>query len=337
MKLDMFAHLFPRPFYEAMVKKSTKASYMERRAKAIPILVDLEQRFRVMDQFPDYQQVLSLASPPIEEAGSPEVAAELARIANDSMAELVAKHPQRFPSFAAAVPMNNMDACVAEVDRAITQLGAGGVQLFTNVNGRPVDEPEFRPLFERIAAHDAIIWLHPARGANFSDYASEKKSKYEIWFIFGWPYETTAAITRIIFSGILDEFPNLKIIGHHTGAMIPFFEGRLAAGMDTLGTRTPPEEKDLVTFSLKRRPVDYFRMIYGDTASFGGAGQIQCGIGFFGIDQILFASDMPFDPEKGPGFIRDTIKVLDSMILAPADREKIYVGNALRLLKKPAA
>ncbi len=337
MKLDMFAHFFPRPFYEAMVRKSTKASYMERRVKAIPILLDLEQRFRVMDQFPDYQQVLSLASPAIEEAGSPEVAAELARIANDSMAGLVAKHPDRFPSFAAAVPMNNMEACAAEVDRAITELGAGGVQLFSNVNGRPVDEPEFRPLFERIAAHDAIIWLHPARGANFSDYASEKKSRYEIWFIFGWPYETTAAMTRMVFSGILDEFPNLKIIAHHTGAMIPFFEGRLAAGMDTLGTRTPPEEKDLVQFSLKHRPIDYFRKFYGDTASFGGAGQIECGIGFFGIDQILFATDMPFDPEKGPGFIRDTIKVLDSMILAPADREKIYIENARRLLKMPKA
>ena len=106
---------------------------------------------------------------------------------------------------------------------------------------------------------------------------------------------------------------------------------------DTLGSRTPPEEKDLWTFSLKGRPVDYFRKFYGDTASFGAAGQIECGIGFFGIDQILFATDMPFDPEKGPGFIRDTIKVLDSMILAPADRKKIYVENARRLLNLPPA
>ena len=335
MKLDMFSHLFPRPFYEAMVKKSTKAAYMERRVKAIPILLDLEQRFRVMDQFPGYQQVLTLASPAIEDTGSPEVAAEMARVANDSMAELVAKHRDRFPSFAAAIPMNDMDACVREVERAFTELGAGGVQLFSNVNGRPLDEPEFRPLFERVAAHDKIIWLHPNRGSDFSDYKTEKKSRYEIWFIFGWPYETTAAMTRIVFAGILDEFPNLKIIAHHTGAMIPFFEGRLGPGMDTLGSRTPPEEKDLWQFSLKKRPLDYFRMFYGDTASFGAAGQIECGIGFFGMDQILFATDMPFDPEKGPGFIRDTIKVLDSMILAPADRNKIYDTNARRLLKLP--
>jgi predicted TIM-barrel fold metal-dependent hydrolase len=337
MKLDMFSHLFPRPFYEAMVKKSTKAAYMERRVKAIPILLDLEQRFRVMDQFPGYQQVLTLASPAIEDTGSPEVAAEMARVANDSMAELVAKHPDRFPSFAAAIPMNNMDACVREVERAFTELGAGGVQLFSNVNGRPLDEPEFRPLFERVAAHDKVIWLHPNRGSNFPDYVTEKKSRYEIWFIFGWPYETTAAMTRIVFAGILDQFPNLKIIGHHTGAMIPFFEGRLGPGMDTLGTRTPPEEKDLWQFNLKRRPLEYFRMFYGDTASFGAAGQIQCGIGFFGMDQMLFATDMPFDPEKGPGFIRETIRVVDSMILAPADRNKIYEANARRLLKLPGA
>ena len=336
MKLDIFPHIFPRAFYDRMLT-TEKAAYMEIRVKAIPVLVDLEMRFRIMDQFPGYQQVLTMASPPLEAAGPPQVAAELACIANDGMAELVAKYPDRFATFAASLPMNNMEACLAEVDRAIQQLGARGVQIFSNVNGRPLDEPEFRPLFERMAAHDLPIWLHPARGSDFPDYPTEKKSRYEIWFVFGWPYETSVAMTRLVFAGLFDDFPNLKIIAHHTGAMVPFFEGRVGPGLDTLGSRTPPEEKDLVKCNLQRRPIDYFRMFYADTASFGAVSPLACGLAFFGVDHMLFSTDMPFDPEKGPGFIRDTIRAIEAMTIAPSDRAKIYEENARRLLKLPEA
>ncbi|MCH7978351.1 MAG: amidohydrolase [Acidobacteria bacterium] len=336
MILDIFPHIFPRPFYEAMLK-TERAAYMQRRVSAIPVLLDLELRFRVMDQFPGYQQVLTMASPPLEAAGTPETSPELARIANDGLAELTAKHPDRFPTFAASLPMNNMDACLKEVDRVVQQLGARGVQIFSNVNGRPLDDPEFRPLFERMAAHDLPIWLHPIRGSSFPDYQTEKKSLHEMWFIFGWPYETTLAMSRMVMAGMFDEFPNLKVIAHHTGGMVPFFEGRLGPGLDTLGSRTPKDEQDLVKTNIKGRPLDHFRKFYADTASFGAVGQIVCGMGFFGVDHMLFASDMPFDPEKGPGFIRDTIRAIEAMAIAPADRAKIYEENARRVLKLPKA
>ena len=150
-----------------MMKLSERAGYMQKRVREIPVLADLELRFRMMDQFADYQQVLTLASPPLEVFGDPQSSPELARIANDGMAELVAKHPDRFPAFVASLPMNNIDACLAELDRAVLDLKARGVQVFSNVNGRPLDEPEFRPLFEKMAAHDLPIWLHPARPASF--------------------------------------------------------------------------------------------------------------------------------------------------------------------------
>ncbi|MCH8267399.1 MAG: amidohydrolase family protein [Acidobacteria bacterium] len=336
MILDIFPHIFPRPFYEAMLK-TERAAYMQRRVSAIPVLLDLELRFRIMDQFPGYQQVLTMASPPLEAAGTPETSPELARIANDGLAELTSKHPDRFPTFAASLPMNNMDACLKEVDRVVQQLGARGVQIFSNVNGRPLDDPEFRPLFERMAAHDLPIWLHPIRGSSFPDYQTEKKSLHEMWFIFGWPYETTLAMSRMVMAGMFDEFPNLKVIAHHTGGMVPFFEGRLGPGLDTLGSRTPKDEQDLVKTNIKGRPLDHFRKFYADTASFGAVGQIVCGMGFFGVDHMLFASDMPFDPEKGPGFIRDTIRAIEAMAIAPADRAKIYEENARRVLKLPKA
>ncbi|MBI4463193.1 MAG: amidohydrolase, partial [Acidobacteria bacterium] len=303
MKIDIFPHIFPRAFYERMLNTSGGAGYIQKRVRNVPALVDLDIRFRIMDQFPEYQQVLTLTSPPLEVLGDPKTSPELASIANDGMAELVNKHRDRFPGFVASLPMNNMDACLKEVDRAIQQLGARGVQIFSNVNGRPLDEPEFRPLFERMAAHDLPIWLHPARPSTFSDYPVEKKSRYEMWWVFGWPYETSVAMGRLVFAGIFDAFPNLKIITHHTGAMVPYFEGRIGPGLDQLGARTPEADADLVKHSLRRRPLDYFRMFYADTAVFGATQALECGIGFFGADHVLFGSDMPFDPENGPGFI----------------------------------
>lgn len=308
---------------------------MQKRVRGIPILVDLELRFRVMDQFPGYVQVLTLAAPPLEIVGDPTTSPELARIANDGMAELVAKHPDRFPAFVASLPMNNMEACLQEVDRAIKTLGARGVQIFSNVNGRPLDQPEFRPLFEKMAQYDLPIWLHPARQSGFSDYPVEKKSRYELWWVFGWPYETSVAMGRLVFAGIFDDFPDLKIICHHLGAMVPYFEGRLGPGLDQLGARTPEDDRELVTHPLKRRPLDYFRMFYGDSAVFGATAPLECGLAFFGLDRVLFGTDMPFDPEKGPMFIRETVRSIESITIAPADREKIYEGNARRLLKLP--
>ena len=333
MKIDIFPHIFPRRFYDRMLLVSDAASrYMQRRVRDIPVLVDLEMRLRLMDGFDSYQQILTAAGPGLETFCDPKTSPELARIANDEMAELVAKYPDRFLSFAASLPMNNMDACLQEVDRAIKQLGARGVQIFTNVNGRPLDEPEFRPLFEKMAGYDFPIWLHPTRTSAFSDYASEKKSRYELWWVFGWPYETSVAMARLVFSGIFDAFPNLKIITHHLGAMIPFLEGRIGPGLDQLGSRTPPSEAELFQHNLKRRPLDYFRMFYGDTAVLG-PGPLECGLAFFGIDHVLYGSDTPFDHEGGAFNIRETMKSVDAMTIAPSDRIKIYESNARELLR----
>lgn len=172
-------------------------------------------------------------------------------------------------------------------------------------------------------------------GANFADYLSEDKSKYEIWWTFGWPYETSAAMARIVFAGYFDEFPNLKIITHHMGAMIPYFEGRVGPGWDQLGSRTSDEDYTIILKQLKKRPLEYFKMFYADTALFGSVAGTQCGLAFFGADNVLFASDSPFDPEKGPAYIRETIKIIEDLPISDSDRQKIFEDNARRLLKLP--
>src|SRR5690348_11612509 len=102
MKIDVFPHIFPSAFSDRMMSMPERAGFMQKRVRDIPVMVDLELRFRIMDMFPGYQQVLTLASPPLESFGDPQTSAELARIANDGMAELVSRHQDRFVAFAAS-------------------------------------------------------------------------------------------------------------------------------------------------------------------------------------------------------------------------------------------
>ena len=187
------------------------------------------------------------------------------------------------------------------------------------------------PLFDLMAELDRPIWLHPARGSDFPDYKGEPKSHYEIWWTFGWPYETSVAMAHLVFAGLFDKHPNIKIITHHLGGMIPYFEGRVGPGWDQLGTRTSDEDYFQLLKKLKKRPLDYFRLFYADTAVFGSKEATICGVKFFGTDRVLFASDMPFDPEKGTAYIRWTIEIIDSLDMKPSERQAIYEGNVRRL------
>jgi len=333
MKIDIFNHVIPKKYFDKLNRVAPNLGDMDRRMKSIPILVDMDARLKMMDEIPDYAQVICLAAPPIEAVAGPDQSPELAQIANDSMAELVARYPDRFPGFIASLPMNNPDASAAEIDRAIRDLKAVGVQFFSNVQGKPLDLPEFRPLFEKMAGHDLPIWIHPARTSAFADYKTEDKSKYEIWWSLGWPYDTSVAMVRIVFAGYFDLWPQLKIITHHMGAMIPYNEGRLGPGYEVLGSRSPGEDYGKLLKTLKKKPLDYFKMFYADTALFGALSATKCGLEFFGAKNILYATDCPFSPDKGPGYIKDTIRVLDSLPISREDLQLIYEGNARRLLK----
>ena len=335
MKLDIFNHIFPRAYYERMLQVAPGGKDMHKRVREIPCIVDLDERFRIMDRFDDYAQVICLGSPPIEVFGAPPLSTEMARLANDGMAELVRRHPQRFPAFIASLPMNDPEGLLREAERAMGELGAVGVQVFTNVLGKPLTAPQTLPLFDLMARLDRPIWLHPARGASFPDYQGESKSHYEIWWTFGWPYETSAAMAHMVFEGLFDRHPELKVITHHMGGMVPYFEGRVGPGWDQLGSRTSDVDYTQLLRTLKKRPLDYFRMFYADTALFGARDATELGLKFFGVDHVLFSSDAPFDPEKGSAYTGWTIKIIDELDITPQQRHAIYEGNARRLLRLP--
>lgn len=333
MKIDVFNHIFPKKYFDKMLQLAPNGADMHKRVRNVPSIVDLDVRFKMMDLFDDYAQIICIAMPQIEVFGPPPISTDLAKIANDGMAELVQKYPKRFPGFIASLPMNDPKGLLDEARRAVKDLGAVGVQIFTNVNGRPLDKPETLPLFSLMAELDRPIWMHPARGADFPDYKGEPKSHYEIWWTLGWPYETSVAMAHLVFAGVFDKHPNLKIITHHMGGMIPYFEGRVGPGWDQLGTRTSDEDYSLVLKRLKKRPLDYFRLFYADTAVFGSMEATICGMKFFGTDNLLFASDMPFDPEKGTAYIRWTIDIINRLDITPAQRQAIYEGNLKRITK----
>jgi uncharacterized protein len=334
MKIDIFNHVMPRRYLELM-KQHSKDEGIIKRMSSLRMLWDIEARVEMLDeQFPDVQQVLTLSLPAPELMGGSDLAPELARIANDDMAAMVTRWPEKFPAFIASLPMNNVAAALIEMDRAIGQLGARGVQVCTNVNGRPLDEPELFPVFERVTStHDLPVFMHPARPATRADYVNEPISKYEIWQVLGWPFETSVAMSRMVFSGFFERLPNLRLVTHHCGAMIPYFAGRAETLWAQLGSRSADGSDAELLKTMKKTPIEYFKMFYADTVLGGSASALRCGLDFFGPDRILFASDCPFDPEGGPMFIREGIRSIEDLQLSDEELEKIYRQNALKLLR----
>jgi uncharacterized protein len=333
--IDVFNHFMPKIYLdrlESIIPGHTAVTAFPR----LKTLWDVDARLSLLDEFAGLQQVLSLANPPLEVIAAPDKTPDLARLANDALADVCRKHPDRFPAFIAALPMNNVEASLAEIDRAVNELGARGIQVFTNVAGKPLSGAEFRPIFARMAEHDLPVWVHPMRGPNFPDYAGEQASEAEIWFSFGWPYETTAAMTRLIYSGIFDELPDLKIITHHMGGMIPYFAGKIGLGFRQIFFGTSERNPLAEEAGLKHKPMDYYKMLYADTALNGEIEPTRCGHAFFGTSSCLFATDAPFDCEQGRALIRNTIKAVEALPITPGRREMIFAGNARSLLKLSA-
>lgn len=336
-KIDIFNHVAPKPYLDLLREMLPKGHGIIKRLSGLPMLHDLEARVRMMDQWPGYQQVLTIAAPPVESVVSAADAKMLVRLANDEMKAICATRPDKFPAWVASLPLNDIDASLQEMDRAIA-MGASGIQIFSNVAGLPLDRPEFYPIFERATTHHRVpIWMHPFRTVAHPDYLGEDTSLYEIWNVFGWPYETSVAVARLVFSGILDRLPELRLITHHLGGMVPFFGGRIETNWDKLGTRSVGDSNSAILEEMRRkgrRPIDYFRLFYGDTAVGGSAAAIRCGLEFFGDDRVLFGTDCPFDPEGGPLSIREAINAIDSLQLPEGSRQKIYCKNALCMLSR---
>lgn len=325
LKIDAYSHIAPPKYIEALEKANLKTPHIPR-----PALYDLDVRFSIMDKYDGILQVISAGLPTAVTATDGVKPVEVAKVANDEMTELMLKHPDRFIAVIASIPLNDVDAALKEVDRAINELKCKGVEILTPNNGRPLDSPEFMPLYEKMERYNLPIYIHPDRSPDYADFPGEDKSKYLVYTLWGWPYETTVAMTRLVCSGVLEKYPGLKFVSHHCGAMVPFFENRIIGFYDLFQTRAG------LDLPLSEPPIEYFRKFYLDTALYGNTSALACGLHFCGVDRMLFAADMPLgDSQMGYRNYRQTINAIEAMDISEEDKKKIFQNNARKLLQLP--
>jgi len=223
----------------------------------------------VMDKYGIDIGVLSNTGGRIEKSGRAR-ALELCRILNDAFAEAHAKYPVRFLAFA-RLPMVDMDDCVRELERCYKDLHMHGVMMPTNVGGKYIDEAEFKPFWDALAAGDKPLFLHPCNAPCQSNW-----DKYSLHQKILWPTDSTLAISRIVYAGIFDRYPNLKLIGSHLGGMILLY-------LDRLNWREGNP-------TCKEEPETYFKKIFYDTAGPIRAAFIKLVYDTVGAEQILFGA-----------------------------------------------
>ncbi len=330
MKIDINAHCLTLRFADAFSQRvgMTNPARVSTKEGFDRNMCDIDRRIAIIDKFPELVQVLTPTIHTLEAYAKPEDAAYLAKIYNDDLAELVSKYPDKFVAAVACLPWNNLDAALKEIERAIKELGFKGILINTSLKGKPLDSPELMPVYELMSSYDLPIWIHPTRLASVPDYPVEDEAKYWVFLAFGWPYETTVAMSRLVCSEILDKYPNLKFITHHAGGLIPFFAGRIIMLQCPLADRIKKGGPDAKLESLMK----HFRMFYNDTALYGNTPGLMCSHEFFGTEHLLFGTDMPYGPAYGEYFIEKTIEAVDKMSLPDSDKRKIYEDNARKLL-----
>ncbi len=309
MKIDVFSHIMTEK-YLSIYRKKVPAIENEIEVYTRPV-VDLQMRLKLMDRFPDVLQILTVAKVPLEKFVGPKDSVELARIANDELAELLIKYPNKFYGAAACLPMNDIEASLEETDRALGKLGLQGVQIYSRIAGEPLDTPKFRSLYQKMAEYNLPIWLHPETNPALDMDRG----------LYSWPYETTSAMLRLIQSGLFYEFPDLKFIIHHAGAMVPFFAERLKWFASATKLFSQPDPKIH----------EHFRKFYVDTALYGHAPALQCAYEYYGADHMLFGTDAPLGPRWG--MIEGTIASIERLAIPDADKEKIFSKNAIEIFK----
>lgn len=310
MVIDAFTHVYPEG-YLAFLRRLARPT----RVEDFPNLHDIQAKIEDMDRHGIDKQVLTLSTPALNVFSPAEAreAREAARIANDGIAEVVARRPERFVGVA-TLPMNDVEDAVEELDRAAGSLGLRGVQIFSHANETPIDDARFFPLYDRIAELDLPILLHPVGG----DY-NARTHDYMLWLTMGWPFETSVAMARLVYSGFMERYPTLKIVTHHLGAFVPYLARRIEDISRTL-------EKTGAS-RLRLPALAYYKRFYGDTAVHGHKTALAEGYDFFGPDRILFGSDYPFVA------LEETVASVGEWNLSSEEREKILGGNARKLFR----
>jgi len=334
-RIDFQCHVFPKEYLK-MMEQANAEIIPERDARTGGLFLfdkkanqrinpvhdtffDVDTRLKDLDRYGVDLQVLTIPIPGVDRF-NPDLAVKLARAANDGIAGFVNKMRDRAVGLA-CLPLIDVNSALDEFDRSIGDLGLKGIGIFSNINGKFIDASDFLPIYEKAQKYDVPIYVHPSVPVVGNVLGRE----YALPLIFGWPFDTTIAMTRIALAGIMDKYPKLKLVFGHGGGMIPFFNKRL----DLVAKEY---SETLMGKKLEKLPTEHLKSMHVDTALYYGP-SVMCCVSFFDINHVVFATDYPFGPDGGRGFLEQSVQTIDSLELSQEQKMRICSANAKALLK----
>jgi aminocarboxymuconate-semialdehyde decarboxylase len=336
MIIDFQAHVFPKTYIDEMQRldgvvileepdpHSGMRYFYDKKLKCRINTAtfqgqDIERRLQHMDSLGIDIHVLTIPAPGADRYEG-DGAVRMARVANDAIAAICKKHPQRFIGFF-TLPSCDVRASLDELERSVSELGLKGFGCFANLNGRALDGEELFPIYERLAKYKLPVYIHPT-----APLATES-SGIDIMptLIFGWAYDSTLAMTRLVYGRVLERFPEINWVVADVGGVLAFFAQR---AINIYSGRT---DEIRHKYGLNENPLDSFRRFYVDSADHP-ASTLRCVKDFFGADRMVLGTNYPYGPEEGCVLVKNSLKAIEGLELNAGDKEKILGGNAARIL-----
>jgi aminocarboxymuconate-semialdehyde decarboxylase len=341
MVIDFQAHIFPEAYIDELERidgavileppdpHSGMTYFYDRKLKCRINTAtfqgrDIPKRIEHMDRLGIDVHILSIPAPGADRFEG-ESAVKLAQIANDSIAALCRKHPKRFVGLF-TLPTSSIAASLDELERCVNELGLRGFASFSNLNGQRVDREELFPIYERLAKYKLPVYIHPT--APLATAATDIDIMPTL--IFGWAFDSTVAMTHLVYGRVLERFPEINFVVADVGGVLAFFAQR---AINIYSGRT---EEIRQKYGLKENPLDYFRRFYVDTADHP-ASTLRCVKDFFGPDRMVLGSNYPYGPEEGCLLVKNSLNAINGLELGAAEKNKILGGNAARILGMEAA
>jgi predicted TIM-barrel fold metal-dependent hydrolase len=329
-RIDSYTHFSSMKLFELADREGAGNPLLASVYANLPTLFDVNGRLNLLDRNEIDVHVL-VPVPWLEAfpavANDRKLAAQAARVMNDELAAFISKKPDRFRGVA-LLPTVDQEATLGELHRAVKELGFLGAYLPVGPTVKRMDHPDFEPLYKAIVDLDVALWLHPSRPP-VPEYVDEKASRFFEWQIEGWLSDTSSAMFRIVFAGVFDRYPDIRIITHHAGGMLP----TSAMRADAMWTLFESTGKALPT-AVSKPYINHFKKFYCDTAAFGYAPKVvDLALDFFGPERVLFGTDTPFDATSGQYFTQETLRSIGDMQTPPQVRDAILHGNARRIFK----
>ncbi|MFC1911001.1 amidohydrolase family protein, partial [Chloroflexota bacterium] len=314
--IDAYSHIITRRVGKILLKEKYYGPGKQMQYPANN--ADAEIRLAIMEKFGIDVQVLTQTTPVLLGFNAAD-AAEICRLSNDDNYALCKAYPKKFINVCMLSLLDVKDAC-KELERCIKDLDCRGVTISSNQNGRGLDFKEFDPFYKIMEKHELPVFIHPTHWEEYPLVDVDKG--WKMMQVFGWPFDTTQAIWRMIFGGVFDRFPALQVVSHHLGAMFPYYADRVKMTYE-----------GALKGVCKRHIMDYWKdNLWGDTSLSGSRSAVRCGYDFLGAERMMYATDYPFGPEAGEMFVRECLASVNEMKIPAKEKKMILSGNIKKLL-----